>query len=141
MKTEARTAECAPLRAHWPQFVPHFVAAAIIAGCSAQQGEVKSSAGLGDTSFPLFAEIATAAVPGQVVPPTSGRPRDSAHVVAIARRVLDDPKAGLSFRVATFVRVDNAFLVQLSPDPPSVGGGGVLWVESDGSVLVLRRDR
>jgi hypothetical protein len=81
------------------------------------------------------------ALPGDRVPPLLGPARDSTQAVAIARRVLYEPNAGISLRVALFVATDDGFLIRLLTDPAVPGGGGLLWVEADGSVLVLRRYR
>jgi hypothetical protein len=86
---------------------------------------------------------ASAAVPrpGQLVHPSLGAPKDSLQAVRIAERVLRGNSARGLFSVTVFTAVDGGYLIKLRPEPVTPGGGGLVWVESDGSVRILRRYR
>lgn len=129
-----------------PLFGAPFGTAALVLlvalGCRIEAED--DEAALSDTiSFSAKMEAASRAIamPGDRVPPALGQPRDSAHAVEIASHVLSAPRAEESFKVYLFVPVDGGFLLQLIPSPATPGGGGLVWVEVDGSVLVLRRYR
>lgn len=79
--------------------------------------------------------------PGMLVAPVMGRAADSLRAVRIGACVLGFGTADTSFRVQLFVAVEDGFLVRLQSYPPYPGGGGLLWVEPDGTVRVLRRAR
>jgi len=79
--------------------------------------------------------------PGDLIAPSLGVPTDSGKAVQIASHVLQSTGGGPSFRVVLFVSVDGGFLISLVTSPSLVGGGGLLWVNTDGSVWVLRRYR
>ena len=80
------------------------------------------------------------AMPGQVVRSKIGPASDSTSAIRIATQVLSD-RSNRRFRVTLFVNVDRGFLIQMQPDPVTVGGGGLLWIEPDGRAQVLRRYR
>lgn len=86
---------------------------------------------------------ASAAAPlaGQLVHPSMGVPRDSLQAVRIAEHVLRGNAGDNRFSVIVFTAVDGGYLIKLRPEPVTPGGGGVVWVESDGSVRILRRYR
>jgi hypothetical protein len=70
---------------------------------------------------------------------------DSARAVAMAVRPVSSPST-LTYRVATFVRDDEGYLIRLYPDwkpgNPTRGGGGLVWVYLEGGApVVLRRYR
>jgi hypothetical protein len=116
-------------------------AAVLFAGCGEGATSSDSTSAAQPGSARPLQELPGAAGPGEIVPPVSGPPRDSAHAVEIAHRVVHEPKSRLTLRVAMFTSADGGFLIKLVADPPAVGGGGLVWVEADGSVLVLRRYR
>ena len=73
-----------------------------------------------------------------------GPVRDSARAVDVAAEVLNSPEGpggGMTFRVRTFLERQGGFVVELAPEPALPGGGGLLWIEMDGTVTVLRRYR
>lgn len=110
-------------------------------GCRAQPTD--DEAAFDTSSFNAKMEAASRAIamPGDRVPPALGQPQDSAHAVEIASRVLRAPDSEETLKVYLFVAVNGGFLLQLIPSPATPGGGGLVWVETDGSVLVLRRYR
>jgi hypothetical protein len=79
--------------------------------------------------------------PGDVVPPMYGPAKDSAAAVRIATRILNGTKNATVYRTQLFVSVDAGYLVELVPAPVTPGGGGLFWIESNGSARVLRRYR
>lgn len=81
------------------------------------------------------------AMPDQVIRTSLGPARDSAHAVRIAQRVLNAAPTRSPLKTAFFASVDGGYLIKLVPEPATPGGGGLVWVESDGRVRVLRRYR
>lgn len=79
-------------------------------------------------------------MPGERVRPISGPARDSASAVRIATAILNRDTE-LRFAVSFFVSYERGFLIELMPNPPVPGGSGLLWIEPDGSALILRRGR
>jgi hypothetical protein len=112
--------------------------ATLATGCA---GEREDAAVEQNSGYPSQELPGGLAGPGSLVPPAMGPPRDSAHAVEIAQRVLYEPQSGLSLRVGMFTAADGGYLIRLLTDPAAPGGGGLVWVESDGSVRVLRRYR
>ena len=84
---------------------------------------------------------AAAPLPGQLIRASLGPARDSAQAVRIAQTVLSVDKARSRLHAVFFTSVDGGYLIKLLPQPATPGGGGLVWVESDGSVRVLRRYR
>lgn len=78
---------------------------------------------------------------GAIIPSVAEPPSDSNSAVEIASRVLREGAAGSNFKVTLFVPVEDEYLVRLIPDPATVGGGGVVWISSTGTAIVLRLDR
>jgi hypothetical protein len=78
------------------------------------------------------------------IPPKFGPARDSVQAVAVAARFLNnprDPGGGTTFRVASFLERQGGYIVELSPEPATPGGGGLLWIEHNGRLTVLQRYR
>lgn len=62
---------------------------------------------------------------------------DSATAVAAAVDAVADP---LALRVSSFVRHPDGALVSLVPRSPEfVGGGGLVWVDRDGCITLIKR--
>ena len=98
-----------------------------------------TQAPMSDTVAGQYAQPSGA--PRSVVAPVLGPPRDSAGAVAIARRVLQDGVERNAFTIAHFLEIDDGFLVKVLPHPATPGGGGLLWIDVDGSAWILRRYR
>lgn len=79
-------------------------------------------------------------MPGERVPPIGGPARDSASAVRIGTAILNRD-TDLRFATSFFVNYERGFLIELMPNPPAPGGSGLLWIEPDGSALILRRGR
>ena len=76
-------------------------------------------------------------VPPDTLPCTGAAP-DSAAAVAAAFAALRDP--ALPLRLRSFTRHPEGMLVSLLPVSPAViGGGGLVWVDPEGCLKVLKR--
>lgn len=76
--------------------------------------------------------VAKPAQPERCLPPEP----DSTAVVSAALSALTDP---LPLKVTSFVRHHEGSLVSLGPTEPAVvGGGGLVWVDRDGCLTILK---
>lgn len=75
------------------------------------------------------------------IPRTVRASRDSAWAVREAEKALqDEPADTAGFVVVTFVGDRDGFLIRLAIDAQTViGGGGLVWVDRTGTVVVLHR--
>jgi len=79
-------------------------------------------------------------MPGEHVRPSAGPARDSSSAIKVATASLNRDTS-LRYAVTFFIAFERGYLIKLSPEPVVPGGGGLLWVEPDGSALILRRER
>ena len=107
---------------------------------AAAQPTLGASVELSSTNRGLLTQSTPMVLPGQVVRSKIGPASDSTAATRIATQVLSD-RSNQRFRITLFVSVDHGFLIQMQPDPVTVGGGGLLWIEPDGRAQVLRRYR
>ena len=71
---------------------------------------------------------------------TSQQEQDSVQIVQLAIRALLAGRETLPLVVARFIRDEEGTLVRLIGNPEVIeGGGGLVWVDSDGFTVVVRR--
>ena len=93
------------------------------------------------SEFPGALHVDPPGAPGTWIRPALGPANDSIHAVRIAVAAIRSSPSDTSYRVRTFLALEDGYIVQLFPHPVTAGGGGILWVTVTGEVLVVQRSR
>lgn len=118
------------------------VCVAIYPSCagSGESAAANGSGGSGEAQVPPPQQTSSAArvliTPADTTPCISPEP-DSAAASAAAIALISDPQVPL--RVSSILRHQDGMLISLLPvEPHVVGGGGLVWADRDGCLMVIK---